>query len=403
MSNRGWWKILLAFGFGSPALVLRLAAVELSPVFSIGLYGGAVVAAAFLLSWAGEAFQLDVSPSLATAALALIAVLPEYAVDLYFAFSAGRDPSYAQYAAANMTGSNRLLIGIGWPLVAMLSMVAARRARQDFTGVWLKDARRVELAFLALASVYSAVIILDRRLAWDDALVLLGLFVLYLVRVSREERIEPELIGVAAAIGQLAPRPRRLLVGGLFLSAAAIVLASAKPFSEALVAGGKQMGVDEFLLVQWLAPLTSEAPELLVAALLALRGHQDSAFGTVLSSKVNQWTLLVGSLPIAYYAGGGQGGLPLDARQVEEFVLTASQGILGFSVLCNLELRRWEAVALLFLFLIQFPLPGESARLLLSAAYMVLSFLILVVHRRSLLPIARALVRIERSRASRSI
>jgi len=390
MSNAGWWKIFVALGCGLPALVFRLGAVELRPLLSICLYGGAVVAAAFLLSWAAEAFQLDVSASLSIAALALIAVLPEYAVDLYFAFSAGHNPSHAQYAAANMTGSNRLLIGIGWPLVALLSIVAARKLGRDSAGVQLGAARRVELAYLALASIYSAVIILTRRLAWYDAIVLLGLFVFYVVRVSRERRTEPELIGVAAAIGKLAPAWRRIVVGALFLVAAGVVVASAEPFAEALVDGGKDLGIDEFLLVQWLAPLASESPELLVAAMLALRGHQDSAFGAVLSSKVNQWTLLVGGLPIAYYLGGGQGGLALDARQVEEFVLTASQSILGFSVLCNLQLRRWEAVALLFLFLIQFPLPGPASRLLLSAVYLVLAMVVLVAHRRSLPSIVRA-------------
>ena len=63
-------------------------------------------------------------------------------------------------------------------------------------------------------------------------------------------------------------------MAGLFLAAAAIVLASAKPFAEGLIAGGHQLGIDEFLLVQWLAPLASEAPELLVASMLALRGHR---------------------------------------------------------------------------------------------------------------------------------
>jgi hypothetical protein len=48
---------------------------------------------------------------------------------------------------------------------------------------------------------------------------------------------------------------------------------------------------------------------------LALRGHQDSALGTPLSAKVNQWTLLVGSLPIAYaIGGGGAGGIALEVR-----------------------------------------------------------------------------------------
>ena len=74
---------------------------------------------------------MDISGSLAIAILALIAVLPEYAVDLYFSYTGGGDPSYTQFAAANMTGSNRLLIGIGWPLVAFVAFWAMRRRRGD--------------------------------------------------------------------------------------------------------------------------------------------------------------------------------------------------------------------------------------------------------------------------------
>ena len=49
------------------------------------VFGPAIVASAFLLVWAAEAAHHDISGSLATAILAVIAVLPEYAVDLYFA------------------------------------------------------------------------------------------------------------------------------------------------------------------------------------------------------------------------------------------------------------------------------------------------------------------------------
>ena len=39
----------------------------------------------------------------------------------------------------------------------------------------------------------------------------------------------------------------------------------------------------------------------------------------------NQWTLLVGSLPMAYLIGGGGTVLQLDGRRVEEILLTATQ------------------------------------------------------------------------------
>ena len=79
-----------------------------------------------MLAWAAEAAEVDISGGLAVALLAVIAVLPEYAVDLYFAYRAGEDPAYVQFAAANMTGSNRLLLGLGWSAVVLVSAVRGR-------------------------------------------------------------------------------------------------------------------------------------------------------------------------------------------------------------------------------------------------------------------------------------
>src|ERR1700739_2537043 len=106
----------------------RLSGLHADPVVALLVFGAAVVAASFLLAWAAEAAQIDVSGGLAVAVLGVIAVLPEYAVDLYYAYTAGHVPEYTQYAAANMTGSNRLLMGIGWPVVVLVSTLVARRA-----------------------------------------------------------------------------------------------------------------------------------------------------------------------------------------------------------------------------------------------------------------------------------
>ena len=73
-----------------PALWLRFATPELSHAIEALLFGLAIVGAAFLLSWAAEVAQLDISAGLAIAVLAVIAVLPEYAVDLVFAWKAAR-------------------------------------------------------------------------------------------------------------------------------------------------------------------------------------------------------------------------------------------------------------------------------------------------------------------------
>jgi len=394
MSQRWWWwKIVLAVLLALPAVALRLSGTALPPLPSVLVFGGAVVASAFLMCWAAEAVQHDLSASLATAVLALITILPEYAVDLYFAYSAGTHPDHARYAAANMTGSNRLLLGLGWPMVLFLLMVWGRRTGRPVTELGIKPGRRVELAFLGLASLYALSFPLRGGLHWVDGVVLIGIYVLYTWRLAKEEHEEPELIGVAARLGELRWWRRRLALTLLFLWSALVVLLVAKPFADALVDGGRVLGLDEFLLVQWVAPLASEAPEFLVAALLALRGNADTALGALLSSKVNQWTLLVGCLPLAHLVGGGGAVLPFDARQAEEVWLTSAQTLLGFALLVKLSLRRWEAVALLGLFLAQFALPGPGARVELAWVYAALALVLLAARRRHLPAMVRSLWR----------
>ena len=84
-------------------------------------FGLGIVSAAFTMSWGAEAAERDVPRAVALIVVALLAVLPEYAVDVVLAWKAGADPAFAPYTVANMTGSNRLLLGIGWPTVALLA------------------------------------------------------------------------------------------------------------------------------------------------------------------------------------------------------------------------------------------------------------------------------------------
>jgi cation:H+ antiporter len=370
-----------------PALVVRLGGVALPPALGLVAFGAAVVAASFLLAWGAEAARMDISGSLAIAILAVIAVLPEYAVDLYFAYTAGSDPSYVPYAAANMTGSNRLLLGLGWSVVVIIGLVvASRRSGRKVRELVLESGHRVELGFLAIASVVAFIVPLSGQIHLVLGIALLGLFAFYLWKVSRAEAEEPELVGPAARIGALPARVRRPLVLGLFLFAAAVILASAEPFAHSLIETGAEFGLDEFLLVQWLAPLASEAPEFIVAILFAVHGRGSDAIGTLISSKVNQWTLLVGSLPIAYLLGGGPAALVLDGRQIEEFLLTATQTLLGVAALLALRFPRWLAFTLLGLFALQFVFPGQQARYVLCAVYAVLAVAALIRNRRHILP-----------------
>jgi cation:H+ antiporter len=318
------------------------------------LFGLGIVSAAFAMSWGAEAAEHDIPRALALLAVALLAVFPEYAVDVVFAWKAGHDPSWASYAAANMTGSNRLLLGVGWPMVAVLSWLLRRDPI-----IHLDRSSLPALVFLGLATLYSFVLPAKASISLVDSLVLVGLFAAYTLSAARSDIEKPELVGAAAAIGALSPRRRRAVVAGLFIFAATTVAASAEPFAAGLIHTGQALGLDEFLFVQWLAPLASEAPEFLVAALLAWRGQPVGGLGLLLSSKVNQWTLLVGSLPVAYSVGAGRPAtLPLDARQVGEVVLTAAQSLFGLGVLASLSLSLSESALLVALFAAQLGLGG---------------------------------------------
>ncbi len=134
-----------------PAVILRIEGWRPNPLLDTFVFGAAILAAGFLLSWGAEAAEKRISAGLIVAIVALITVLPEYAVDFYYAYSAGANPgsNYVHYAAANMTGANRLLVGLAWPLLVLLHW---RRTRDR--AIELRPANRTEILFLLLPSIY---------------------------------------------------------------------------------------------------------------------------------------------------------------------------------------------------------------------------------------------------------
>lgn len=364
--NRNWLLIALMVLLGLPAGILRIVdlaggGVHLGPGLTVLVFGGGIIVAAFLISWAGEAAQRDVSQTLALAFLALIAVLPEYSVDLYLAWQAGQDPTgpYVHFATANMTGANRLLLGLGWPMVAILFWFKRRRGLQLERGISL------ELLFLAIAGLYALTIPFKGGIALWDGAILMGLFCAYIWLSSKTEHLEPELIGPAAVLGNLRTSRRRTVVVSLFVYCALIILACAEPFAEGLLEAGRGLGIDEFIMIQWVAPLASETPEMLIAIIFALRGQAAAAGSVLISAMVNQWTLLIGSLPVVYSLSLGDitlKGLPLDARQAEEVWLTAAQGVFGVALLLRRSLGGLAGATLLLMWASQLAVTGAAAR-----------------------------------------
>lgn len=376
---RRWIAIIALPLVPLPWILLRIAGFHLDPVQATVLSGLSIFAAAFLLSWAAEVAQLDISPSLAIAVLALIAVLPEYAVDMVFAWKAGKDPTYAHYAVANMTGSNRLIIGVAWALVVILYWW---KTKKNF--VRIESSYISALIVLMLSTLYSFIIPWKRTITSIDGIILFSFFIAYIYMAMKQKVEEPELEGPPATIA-MAPRAmRRLITVSIFLYSALAIYLSAEPFAEGLIHIGKTYGIEEFLLVQWLAPLASESPEFIVAAIFALKGNPGTSLGTLVSSKVNQWTLLVGLLPIVFCISSGRiHPLNLDPRQVEEVFLTSAQSALAISMLLDRKVTLFEAAILFGLFSAQLFFNTPESRHMFSYIYLFMTAVVLVKQLRT--------------------
>jgi cation:H+ antiporter len=375
--------LFLAFVCSLPGLYAGITHAPVSPVLGSLLFGIAIFVSAFILSWAAETAQIDISESLAIAILALIAVLPEYAVDFVFTWKAAHDPEQAHFAIANMTGANRLLVGLGWPAVLFVFILAKKRKSLS-----LDSSQRVEIFYLAMATLYSFTIPLKGSLTLIDTVILVALFAMYTRRVAQMETVEPDLVGPTKILAAMSPLWRRVATTLFFLYSGMVIFCVAEPFAESLVATGEHLGVSQFLLVQWLAPIASEAPEFIIAITWAMRGAANSAMKALISSKVNQWTLLVGTIPLVFaISGGAVRPFMLDSLQRHELILTAAQSLFGVAVLVNLKLSRVNGFLLVGLFTAQ--LVVEQIRLEVAIAYFLLAGFYHVWHRRCLLPAAR--------------
>lgn len=388
-----WATAALIASGAIPAAILKFSGLHIDPIIASLIYGGGIICGAFLLSWAAEVAELDVSASFALAVLALIAVLPEYAIEAVLAWTAGASfdpvtrevtPEMAR-AAANVTGANRLLIGLGWSMVILIYWLK-RRDKLDMRGEL-----SLELSMLVIATLVIGFIVLFRQVSLVLAAVLIGLYLAYLWISSVKEAEEPDLMGVAAVIGSLPVARRRMMVLILFLYAAGVILLAAHPFVEGLIETGTEFGIDEFILIQWIAPLASESPEIIVAMLFSLRSNPQAGLTTLISSQVNQLTLLVGSITVVFSLSAGELlSFPLDHRQNIEFLLTAAVSAFAIVLVAPRLIGARVGLILLGLFVVHLFFSSPDERLIFSFIYFGLALLLIVIDRsrvRQLIPV----------------
>ena len=387
------WLLILAFAaLGLPSFAMVIGDVHLDPILSAMIFGLGIVGGAFLISWAAEAAQVDISASFAIAILALIAILPEYAVEAVLAWEAGQSYVLASHGgqvfsagsavtdemervAANVTGANRLLIGLGWSAVILIFWIK-RRMTLNLSGTM-----GLELIMLSLATTVTFLIFFMQQVHMIVGVALIAMYFVYLWISSTKEAEEPELMGPSLMIGEQSKILRRALVLGLFLYSAIVIIVAAEPFVHALVESGKGLGIDEFILIQWVAPLASESPEIIIAVLFSLRANPVAGLTTLVSAEVNQLTLLVGSMVGIFSLSAGELlSFPLNHMQSVEFLLTAAVSLFAL-ILVVPRIIGWKSGSiLLILFLAHLPFTGSADRLYFTYGYLLLSALIGVIY-----------------------
>ena len=356
-----------------------------------------ILASAFLVTWGAEAAQFLMSQGLALAILAWLQTLPEFGVEAVIAWDAGRDPQRAHLAIANLTGAIRLLLGLGWPMIYFVFATAGRKtATRRLPAIHLAREHAVEIVGLVPPLLYFGVILLKSSFTWIDAVVLLALYLGYLWVLFQNPPHAAENIGEAPLVSRWAynqPGWRRpLAIGALFGAGGLLLYITAHPFLESMLAVAGLLGVSQFVLVQWVAPFLSEFPEKVSAFYWARRvTHAPLALMNMVSSNINQWTVLAAMIPLVYgYSTLRHHGMWMDFHFDEaqrlEILLTLLQSGLGLMVLANMEFDARDAGVLFVLWLAQFLRPTLRDEVaIVYAGWMVILALEFAFGRKQLL------------------
>lgn len=382
--TRSWRPVLVASVCALLGVVVHyLSALLPVQLETIGL-GIGLVAAAFMLAWAADAGETVFSGGLVLATVALVTVLPEFVIEIRFAFIQA-----AELVTANLTGATRLLLAgaTGLPLVVLA--MAQARGRQAVP-VRLADNRRLELGVLLITAVFALEFTIRGNLSVFESVPLIALYVLYARRVQGTHGEQAAVVGVAATIVSLPEDRRRLAILALIAGPGIVVLLIANPFADALLLTGASMGIDPYLLIQSVVPVATESPEFVVVGVLVANRRPAQGMALFLSSAVSQWTLGLGALPIAYLAGGGGPVMPLAPREQLELAFTISMTLFVVAALATLEPKRVDVVLVTIVFAAQLLYPAVVLRVFATFVMLVFALDLLLHRRRQVGPLLRA-------------
>jgi cation:H+ antiporter len=317
----------------------------------------AILVSAMLIAWAAESAQYFIAQGVALAILAWLQTLPEFAVEAVFAWK-----QQVPLLMAGLTGALRLLTGLGWPMIYFTAAFFERRRGGRLQEITLEDEHSIEVVGLIASMLYSFFICWTGTIDLVDAGVLIAIYCAYLYVLSRMPAMEAESVEDMERIPRAivtARRPVRIAaITLLFAAGGGMIYLAAEPFLGSLLSVSTALGIPVFVFVQWVAPFVSEFPEKVSAFYWARTVDKaPTALMNMISSNINQWTLLAAMLPIVYsISRGAASPIHLDAEQQGELLLTLAQALLGALFLLEMKLQWWEAAGLFALWFGQFVL-----------------------------------------------
>jgi len=342
-----------------PILFLLLAAggaIQPRSPQTIAWAAPGILFAAMSIAWAAESSQFFIAQGFALAILAWMQTLPEFAVEALLAWH-----RQMPYLFANLTGALRLLTGLGWPMIYFAAATVHRkREGRPLRRIVLEGEHSVQVVGLIPPLIYAGLILVKGTVNLFDAVMLIAIYGAYLALLGKMPPQEEEGIEDLERIPRyivLSPRPRRIaLITGFFVIGGGLIYISVDPFVGSLFAISTAIGVPSFVFIQWVAPFLSEFPEFLSTFYWARTVRRaPMALMNIVSSNINQWTLLVAMLPVVLsLSTRSAAALPLDQEQFLEVLMTVGQQLIGLLFLINMALAWWEAGALFLLWLVQF-------------------------------------------------
>ncbi|MGC8899894.1 MAG: hypothetical protein ACP5OF_00390 [bacterium] len=316
-----------------------------------------IVLLALLIAWAAESAQYFISQGLALALLAWFQTAPEFMVEADLAWH-----KEVHLMLANLTGSLRLLTGVGLPLVFFVSYFYNRKHKNGST-IHIETAHSIEILAFVTGLLYLLFVYIKGSLTIIDGIVMLAVYLVYLFLLtklpSREKEEQTQLEYVPAKIIRLKPNYRTFMIITLFIIGGLGLIFVVDPFIESMKSLAVSIGISEFIFIQWVSPFLSEFPEKLSAFYWAKK-KRGATMGlmNIVSSTINQFTLLPALLPLIYsIASHGITPISFDPHQKAELLLTVAQCSTTILLLIDMKFSLYEASSMFIVWCIQFFMP----------------------------------------------